>query len=338
VKTFRLEGSLLGAAVLILLVGCAETHHVTASRESAEVTRHEPQPRHSVPSQPLTAAMPATREEQKRPATCPVAISPSPTPTPIPTSAPVINAFAASQPATRAAVVPTQVAPKAVKVRVAAYNTQSGRTPRKILENLRSVTPDLVFLQEVSQSNVRFYAENLGLNYQFGPYQPNVMFGLGILAPGQITPVKLFTMPGERNFAMAARIVLGGQEILVVTVHLKSLPRPLVSGMLKVMGPHKAQAEEILELVKKENLPTIVAGDFNTLSFTPEYLTLSSTLKDSSSILGTTSQPSIIINGAGYRIDYIFFRGPWKPLKYQTRPLPGSDHRMIWSELDLTIK
>jgi endonuclease/exonuclease/phosphatase (EEP) superfamily protein YafD len=222
-----------------------------------------------------------------------------------------------------------------LSLRVASYNTQSGKQRANILKNIQSANPDIVFLQEAPLENLKSFARTLGMSYQFGPYYPKAKVGLGILAVGKINPVKFLTMAGERNFALAARVRIGDREILVVSTHFKSLPRPLVTGLLTVMGPHKAQADMVVDLVKQTKLPTIVGGDLNTLAFTPAFITLSSSLKDTAEAVGTSSQPSIFISGAGYRIDHLLVRGPWKILDSKVSPLPGSDHRLIWAQLEL---
>jgi len=225
--------------------------------------------------------------------------------------------------------------PACLKIRVATYNIESGRKAQLVLENIRAANPDVVLLQEAHENNVRAFADALGMSRQFGPYSPKTTTGIGILAVGNLKPVKLFSMPKERNFALAATLETAGQKILLVAAHFKSLPRPLVSGLFKTMGPHQEQAKQIVDLVKKQNLPAVVGGDFNTLAFTPGYRILSTALKDSGAATGTSSQPSIIVNGTGYRIDHILVRGPWKIRASQVSPKPGSDHRLLWADLEL---
>ncbi|MFA5864624.1 MAG: endonuclease/exonuclease/phosphatase family protein [Phycisphaerae bacterium] len=242
-----------------------------------------------------------------------------------------LPAHAVLQPSTR----PT--APKVLNLRLASYNILSAKFADKAFQNIQSVHPDIVLLQEAPLSRIKSFARNLGMSYQFGPYGPKSSTGLGILTIGKIKPVKLFDMPKERNFALAASVEMGNQKFLVICVHLKSLPRPLLTGLLKSMRPRQEQAKMIVELVKQTKTPAIVGGDFNTLSFTPEFLTLSSILRDCASAVGTSSQPSIFVNGIGYRIDHIFVRGPWKTRASQVSPLPGSDHRLIWVDLQLPM-
>ncbi len=228
-----------------------------------------------------------------------------------------------------------------LKLRVVTYNILGGRAIKQVLFNIRSVHPDIVCLQEVPlrSNGVRYLARRLGMEYQYGPYSPKAGEGIAILATGKIKPIKLFSMKRERNFALAGIVDIGGRKILVVAMHLKSLPRPLISGMLKSMEARAKEAKQVVELVKKysSSLPVIVAGDCNTLPFTPEYITLSSAFTDCCVATKTSYQPSIFIGKTGYRIDHIFVKGRWKIKKTQVLPMGGSDHRMVWAELELNL-
>lgn len=227
-----------------------------------------------------------------------------------------------------------------LKLRVATYNILSGRLFKQVLVNIRSVHPDIICLQEtpLNKKGAKHLARVLGMQYQYFPYSKQSGIGIAILATGKLEPLKFFSMKGERNYALASKLNIGNREILLIALHLKSLPRPLVSGLLKSMGPRSRQAKEIIKLVSKQKLPAIVAGDCNTLPFTPEYITLSSKLKDCCVETKTSSQSSIFIGKNGYRIDHIFTRGPWKIEKCQVSPLPGSDHRLVWADMELVIE
>ncbi len=224
-----------------------------------------------------------------------------------------------------------------LKLRVATYNILSGRSFKQILVNIRSVHPDIVCLEEtpMEKHGARSIARALGMEYQFFPYSKRSGIGIAILATGKLTPLKFFTMKKERNFALASKLDIGNRKILVVAMHLKSLPRPLISGLLKSMGKRGNEAKEVVEFVSRQKLPAIVAGDCNTLPFTPAYITLSSKLRDSCVETKTSGQHSIFIGKSGYRIDHIFVRGHWNISKCQVSPLPGSDHRLVWADIEL---
>jgi endonuclease/exonuclease/phosphatase family metal-dependent hydrolase len=228
-----------------------------------------------------------------------------------------------------------------MKIRVASYNIEKGVQTSKIQENLAKTDADLILLQEVPQKLLRSYARFLGMSYHFGPYGPEGDVGIGILAMGKMEPVKLFSMENERNYALAVKWTPAGKghhdcrSIFVVSTHLKSLQRPVTTGLLNAMKPHTLQVKKILAQVKKQQLPTIVAGDFNTLSWTPEYRTMAAEMKDVATVAKAQNQPTILVGGGGYRIDYFFIQGPWTVRDYEVGPKQGSDHRMIRTVLEL---
>jgi len=240
-----------------------------------------------------------------------------------------------SKPASTQSVFAAAGSPKTIEFKVASYNILRGEQEADVLKNIRSVKPDLVFLQEAPKDVVKYFAEKFKMSYNFGPYYPNESTGLGILTRGTLKPVKLFTMKGERNFALGSKVTLDGETFLAVCVHLKSLPRPVTKGVFEVMEPHTRQAERILAEVSKQDLPALVGGDCNMLAFSPEYVKLTSRLTDVASKSPNICQPTIFVHDMGYRIDYFFTRGSWQVLDYGVSPKPGSDHRMIHAQLKL---
>jgi endonuclease/exonuclease/phosphatase (EEP) superfamily protein YafD len=244
-----------------------------------------------------------------------------------------------TQPATRPVSATQPViavrAAQTMDLSVASYNILGGREKAKVLANIRSANPDIVLLQEAPLEVVREYARQLNMDFDFGPYLPRSDSGLAILTRGKIEPIKLFFMAKERNFALAGEVTIRGEKIFVVCVHLKSLPRPVSSGVFKVMKPHTEQAKTILAEVKKQKLPVLVGGDCNALSFSPEYMTFASQLRDCATATPAATQPTIFVGDVGYRIDYLFTRGPWYVQSCRVNSESGSDHRMIHCRLKL---
>ncbi len=231
----------------------------------------------------------------------------------------------------------------ALRIRVATYNILCGRYIKDVVKNIKHIRPDIICLQEAplnSRRGVRKIARVLGMDYLFYGYHKKGGVGLAILATGRIEPVRYFPEKTGRSFALAGKVEIGGRKILVVSIHLKSLPRPIIKGLLTSMDAHKKQVKRILELVTKDypNIPVIVAGDTNTLPFTPEYIMLTNRLKDCCIVTKTSHKPSIFIGKTGYRIDHIFIRGDWKILKCDVSPLAGSDHRLVWADLKLEVE
>jgi len=236
-----------------------------------------------------------------------------------------------------ASTTPSKRPDSAIKLRVATYNVRIGSDLSRIQENLRLIGADVICLQEIStrRARLRKLAEALGMNYLAANYGKNWRNGLAVLARGKLKLVKVFTMPKERNFGLAAEVAVKGRKLNVLSIHLKSLPRPLLKGFFKSMGSRSQQAKQIAEFAKRSALPVIVAGDCNTLPLTPAYVALSSALRDCCTATGTSTQPTISIDRAGYRIDHVFVRGPWRIASCKVLPLAGSDHKPVAADLEL---
>ncbi len=125
---------------------------------------------------------------------------------------------------------------------VLSYNVQNARRPAQLAELLVKARPDLICLQEIpgrGKSSVKTFADRLGMNFAFQPYHEKGYGGCAILARGKITGSKALTMAGERNFGMTSVVQIGPAKIKVVCVHLKSLPRPILTGFFKNRRFHK---------------------------------------------------------------------------------------------------
>jgi len=226
-----------------------------------------------------------------------------------------------------------------LSLKVVTYNVHGGRNHHQLYQTLHKLKPDLLCLQEAPATgpfSPVAIARTLGMKYAFqGYYGPRSRFGCAILARGRVRAGKVFSMPGERNFGLTATVTFGSTQIKVVSIHLKSLPRPAIGGFLQTIGPHAKQARIIVETLKDVQQPVILAGDTNTLVVTPAYATLRSVLKDACVETNTTSQPSILLDGVGFRIDHVMFKGPWRVKSTKVIKVAGSDHLPVMAEMVL---
>lgn len=226
-----------------------------------------------------------------------------------------------------------------VPLTVATYNVRGARDIALILKNLREINADVVFLQEIrdTQTRLKLFARALGMRYVFASYGSDKRFGCAILARGTLKHDRILSMAGERNHGLAARLKIKNVDLYVICVHLKSLPRPLIKGALASMGPRARQADAVVKLARKYGGPVIVAGDCNALPFFPEYLTLSTAMIDSCAVTKTTTQPTIFVGKAGYRIDHVFVKGDWRVVSCNAPAVRGSDHRPVVATLRLRL-
>jgi endonuclease/exonuclease/phosphatase (EEP) superfamily protein YafD len=97
-------------------------------------------------------------------------------------------------------------------------------------------------------------------------------------------------------------------------------------------------------MVEKLDEAVIVAGDFNSSAASRPHRRLLTALRDAfrevGRGLGHTFPQAVSVNGLFcpvplLRIDYLFFRGPVRPLNARTVYQPGSDHRSVIADFDL---
>jgi endonuclease/exonuclease/phosphatase family metal-dependent hydrolase len=128
------------------------------------------------------------------------------------------------------------------------------------------------------------------------------------------------------RLALAANVSVGSKKIRIFNAHID--PHPEADGQLK-------QLEAMLDQADRSTLPTIVMGDFNTLS--------KQKCAETRSFLEargyTTPFPTgtATWRGAGLRFhaDWIFTRGVKIKSWGVARPLNVSDHWPIWAEISI---
>lgn len=156
------------------------------------------------------------------------------------------------------------------------------------------------------------------------------------------------------------RIVLdvNGQHVAVYNVHLAwparrsprfSLPRWIDNFYVEVLLGYddKARNQQIANLLqhlKQETLPYIVAGDFNTSDQTPTYNALAAQMHDSFREAGSGLGGSWPVSSSRglpaivppiIRIDYIWHSDAFLSLDAQQGPPLGSDHLALQATLSL---
>ena len=155
--------------------------------------------------------------------------------------------------------------------------------------------------------------------------------GIALLSRFPLTHVTRIDLPWHHcpwrpRLAMAATIIVGKRHIRIFNVHVD--PHAAADGQLE-------QLEVIADQAAAGREPTIILGDFNTLSKQKSLETRHFLEARGYKTPFATGTPTW--RGAGIRLqaDWIFVRdlniGRWGV----ARPLNVSDHWPIWSELDL---
>jgi endonuclease/exonuclease/phosphatase family metal-dependent hydrolase len=156
--------------------------------------------------------------------------------------------------------------------------------------------------------------------------------GVALLSRLPLEDVKRIDLPWQEcawrpRLAMAATVSVGTKKLRILNAHVD--PHAAVGGQL-------AQLEALVAAAAQENGPTLILGDFNTLSKKK----VDETRKFLESHGFSTPFPSgtATWRGAGIRLhaDWIFQRGVKIERWGVARPLSVSDHWPIWAEVDLS--
>ncbi|MDQ1728423.1 MAG: hypothetical protein QOD33_548 [Pyrinomonadaceae bacterium] len=158
--------------------------------------------------------------------------------------------------------------------------------------------------------------------------------GIAMLSRLQLDDVTRIDLPWHEcpwrpRLAMAATVTVGAHKLRIVNAHVD--PHAAVGGQLEQLEVLVAQAD-------LETGPTLILGDFNTLSNKKVAETRSFLEAHGYTTPFATGTPTW--RGAGIRLhaDWIFGRGVSISKWGVARPLNVSDHWPIWAELDLSHK
>lgn len=133
--------------------------------------------------------------------------------------------------------------------------------------------------------------------------------------------------PWRPRLAMGATVSVGDRSLRIINAHVD--PHAAVGGQLE-------QLEVLLENAERSTLPTLILGDFNTLSKRKAIETRNFLESQGYSTPFPTGTPTW--RGAGIRLhaDWIFGRGVNISNWGVARPLNVSDHWPIWAEIDVS--
>jgi endonuclease/exonuclease/phosphatase family metal-dependent hydrolase len=132
------------------------------------------------------------------------------------------------------------------------------------------------------------------------------------------------TTPTDR-VALGARTLLGGRELRVINTHL------LAFFMLKSSSEaHPEQRQRLVDLLQREEGPTLLAGDFNVSD------TASLTAQLSTAGFATVQDHTVTWRRRPYVLDHIFHNAPLRCVEWAVLPTPTSDHHLLRAEFEWT--
>ncbi len=155
--------------------------------------------------------------------------------------------------------------------------------------------------------------------------------GVALLSRYKLDEITRIDLPWEEcpwrpRLAMGATVALGSEKLLLINAHVD--PHSAVGGQLK-------QVEILLEHADAASGPTLILGDFNTLSRKKALETRE--LLEKNGYVTPFPTGTATWRGAGIRLhaDWIFARDATITRCGVARPLNVSDHWPIWAEVAL---
>lgn len=216
---------------------------------------------------------------------------------------------------------------------------------------LRETNADIVVLQEVVPASRRYLLDALGDIY---PYDDRALRGTTQLTLSRLPIVSAEEIYLGRWWARRLEIDTGSERVAVYNVHLPMpvsetrrlswLPIPAAVARMAPVElalryderPRNARLRALLDILEREPLPFIAAGDFNTSDSAVIYGELRAALRDSfreagwgpgatwPAGLGDDGLPAFL--PPLVRIDYVWHSAGFRALRAETGPYLGSDH------------
>ena len=243
----------------------------------------------------------------------------------------------------------TEPAAPAVRFTVATYNINGGnRDLPNVAANIRKAAVDFVCLQEVNRGATGYLRERLGRQYRHIVFALNQRYdGFAFLSREPVTHRK-WIPAGRINYHSFwhGRTKLGGRDVQVAAVHL--IPnRPKRGATAVEQFRHLARLDAIrtrhMTAIGKhfaKDLPVIVLGDFNCLSFQgPVRFMISRGFVDAQAAAG--ERPGEVATWQGVfggrrlrtRIDYVFHGPRIRTVGCRVIQQSGSDHYPVVATL-----
>src|SRR5690606_26409408 len=212
-----------------------------------------------------------------------------------------------------------------------------------IVNVIKQEAPDLVALQEVDVNTGRsgpgnqaeIIAERLGMNYFFGKAidYDGGEYGVAVLSKFPLTEGKINRLPtqagtnGEPRILVTAKITTPeGNTIRFGSTHLDA-QREDTNRLLQI--------QEVVKIGENEQLPFIIAGDFNAVPDSEVIRVLDSHFKRTCRLCGFTSSAQNPVR----TIDYIAYKHPENKFEVKNHEVIketfASDHFPIVSEINI---
>jgi vancomycin resistance protein VanJ len=161
--------------------------------------------------------------------------------------------------------------------------------------------------------------------WQGVPWHDGWIFTRGHILAGGTIPLGDSWRPG-----CWARLRLGSHELSVLAVHLTSPPR----GDRADPGTRTGQIASCVAWARQQRGPFLIAGDFNTPSYSSRLRDLRTVAHDAFAAVGLGFGYTYSTSLPLARIDYVWASPAFHNLRCSTLGDHLSDHRGVWADLE----
>jgi endonuclease/exonuclease/phosphatase family metal-dependent hydrolase len=246
---------------------------------------------------------------------------------------------------------PPEQPPRLASLGVATYNINVANTDRApVVDAILESQADIVALQEVSPQAEAFLTKQLASHYPYMAFEGSTATSLaarfGFISKYRIIRSRYLEPQYGRFGVYLAVFELDHGAVQLANVHLEPLdaalrrrPAGLIRAALATEDTHLAEIEWICQNLEP-GIPTVVLGDFNSLSFfkAPAFLRDIGFVDSFASVHTeahahpTWHRPTS--SGTIYaRIDYIFHDTSFRTLESRVASSSSSDHFLLVSRL-----
>jgi endonuclease/exonuclease/phosphatase family metal-dependent hydrolase len=224
-------------------------------------------------------------------------------------------------------------------IRIASYNILHNRRGRdRVVQQVQSIKPDFVLLQELDADDLREMSKQLGMEHQF--YYPsenldgqNANWGNAVISTHPLYDARSIPNPGGGSFGVWAWSVIDGKKFMIGCVHLSATwnanPRHIAESSNN-RYKEITNMRRAWEALSKP--PLILGGDFNQLPIGNNYTEMTADWTDA--LKSLKQDDSTFVDGVlRTRIDYLLSSSGWSATDGAVVISEASDHRPIWVEV-----
>lgn len=236
-------------------------------------------------------------------------------------------------------------------LKIATYNINWGNPDLKsVVKTIQEADADIVCLQETNGQSEPYLQQALGQSYRHIAFRGHkgrlAAERVGILSRRPIQKLTFFP-PKDGLFGFAIADVQWGRDaVQIAIVHLEPMMLQRGSGFreaLSALGAmeetHEKEIAHVYENLRRDT-PTIIAGDFNSLSDfrAPAFLKQRGFVDSFAAVHEhPNSQPTwhwpLKFGEISLRIDFVFHSSHFQTTESRILPSRGSDHYLVVSSL-----